>query len=155
MFILERCLYLNENLQKIIQEMDTCLGSTAWLESTWQEWFKSFSLENFHYHLFFLKKSEADEKILGLILYLLPPYEEVAHLIKIVIEPKERGQKAGVFLLENSWKEIQLSQRKIIYLEVEETNKVAVSFYKSLGFKESHRIAHFYSHGTSAVVMMR
>lgn len=86
------------------------------------------------------------EKKSYLILYdAVDSYE----IIRIGVLKEERGKGLGKkllnFLFSHSDKEI--------FLEVRETNGVAINLYQQTGFKEIARRKNYYSNGETAVIM--
>ena len=80
-------------------------------------------------------------------------YENLAHLLKIILIEKYQGKNLGNDLLSSSLEMLSLQGYIKIYLEVETTNIPAISLYYKLGFLKSHQINNYYSNGRSAQVM--
>lgn len=94
-----------------------------------------------------------DSKLIGLALFGIVPGDDVAHLYKIVISPKYRGQGvAAEFWLEITHKLLTIGI-KSIYLEVESDNSRAIKFYEKLGFVILRKAKNFYSNGADALIM--
>lgn len=122
--------------------LDHNFMSYAWSEKQW------LSIDESQ-HLMFVAESE---HVVGFALYRLSEYEQLAHLLKIVVVPTEQGQKTKDFFAMQKKQLVQLGLKRI-YLEVAETNLRALSFYKRQGFTLLHKAKSYYSDGASALMM--
>ncbi len=66
------------------------------------------------------------------------------HVISIAIHPLYRRMGLGKILMNELEKRLYSSGAKYIYLEVKETNNVAINLYKSLGYVIIKRIRKYY-----------
>jgi ribosomal-protein-alanine N-acetyltransferase len=77
------------------------------------------------------------------------------HVVSIAVVPEHRNKGIGSSLLEKAlegFKEYQVSET---FLEVRESNKVAIDLYQKFGFNTSRRIKGYYRDGETAFVMTR
>jgi ribosomal-protein-alanine N-acetyltransferase len=77
------------------------------------------------------------------------------HVVSIAVVPEHRNKGIGSSLLEKAlegFKECQVSET---FLEVRESNKVAIDLYQKFGFNTSRRIKGYYRDGETAFVMTR
>lgn len=114
------------------------------------DWASTLSQER--YHLFLSMKGET---LVGFCLFDLLPGDTGGHLLKILVDVKERGSGLAqkVFLTSAS----SLSEKGLlsVYLEVSDFNKRALLFYHSMGFSKVSVKRNFYAKGEDAVVMVR
>ncbi len=92
--------------------------------------------------------------IYGFILFKLSPLEELAHLLKIFVDPERRGQKIGEELFLHSVQQLKKQQFTKVFLEVEANNNSAFRLYNRLGFKQIHLQKDYYASGRHARVML-
>lgn len=96
---------------------------------------------------------EEGERPMGFALFFHLPLDPTAHLLKILMDPKERGQGKTVLF----WRELSavLKERgaKDVYLEVEEGNGRAIAYYQKIGFTKLRELKSYYSDGSNAVSM--
>ncbi|MBY0517359.1 MAG: GNAT family N-acetyltransferase [Bacteriovoracaceae bacterium] len=123
---------------KDIVSLDSRLMAQSWDDKQWEggENFSVFALR--------------DIKTIGFSIYQIAPGDEVAHLLKIAIEPSYRGSSVTQEFWEVMLMTLRAKGVKKIYLEVEVTNKRAVGFYKRVGFKLLHTAKAFYQNGEDA-----
>jgi ribosomal-protein-alanine N-acetyltransferase len=130
---------------KMIQHIDQEYFPRPWAEDDWA------SLEMNHHRLYAWSQ---DNQLLGFALFGLVEGDDTAHLLKICLVPKVRGLGVG----KTFWRELvsQLKTEGILkaFLEVEESNDVAVFFYQKLGFQTIRSIKGFYSDGTTGLMMI-
>lgn len=102
-------------------------------------------------HLLYLWRR--GDEVIGLALFAANPFDEVAHLLKVAMNPDFRGTGET----QQFWEEIlQYWDRDSwsrIFLEVQESNFAAVHFYQKVGFVELRKIPAFYSNGETAITM--
>lgn len=67
-----------------------------------------------------------------------------ASLLNIAIAPEFQGQGFGKQLLEQYLSEMKLKQASEVWLEVRESNKIAIKLYESIGFNEFDRRYDYY-----------
>ena len=81
------------------------------------------------------------------------PTERVGEIISLAIKPDFRqkgiGEKLSNFLI-NQFKEREV---KKVFLHVRTKNRVAISFYKKLGFEILKKIKNYYQNGNDAYLM--
>lgn len=123
--------------------LDRALMPFSWSETEW--------LELGPDHLLYLWHRGGE--VIGLALFAANAHDDVAHLLKIAMDPDFRGTGES----QQFWEEI-LNHWKIdswsrIFLEVQESNLAAINFYKKVGFKELRHIPRFYSNGDGAYTM--
>jgi len=78
-----------------------------------------------------------------------------AHLLLLAVEPKTRRLGIGTDLVRWLEKSCQTAGLASIRLEVRASNRQAIDFYESLGYKQSEEIAHYYDGRETAVTMVR
>jgi ribosomal-protein-alanine N-acetyltransferase len=128
---------------KKVSEMDRQFMPFSWTEEQW------LALSSDHLLYLWHRGGE----IIGFALFAANSYDEVAHLLKVTMDPDFRGTGETQQFWEeilNQWNRDSWSR---IFLEVQESNIAAVSFYKKVGFKELRLIPHFYSNGDGAYTM--
>ena len=76
------------------------------------------------------------------------------HLLNIAVDPKFRRQGIGKTLVETIIEYLRQENIENLVLEVRSSNFTAISFYKTMGFKERQRKSKYYL-DEDAVVMMR
>jgi [ribosomal protein S18]-alanine N-acetyltransferase len=89
----------------------------------------------------------------GFALYALPASDDVAHLLKICLAPCRRGTGFSQTFWEQNLICLRRHAAVKVYLEVEESNQRALSFYKKQGFESLRTIPGYYSDGAAAVTM--
>jgi ribosomal-protein-alanine N-acetyltransferase len=129
----------------LLEEMDRNFFPRPWTLGQWQGLSETMHL------LFYWQKASTP---IGFALFSHVPSDDMAHLLKICILPEYRGSgEASLF-----WKQLvsalRTSEVEKIYLEVEESNKIAQNFYKKLGFLPLRTVKGFYSDGQAAITML-
>ncbi|HAZ12463.1 MAG: hypothetical protein A2X86_16815 [Bdellovibrionales bacterium GWA2_49_15] len=89
----------------------------------------------------------------GVLLGTAPQAGDVAHLLKVVVEPELRRQGGAKLLLEFYLVHLRLSGARSVYLEVATDNLNAISFYRKHGFKDLRVMKKFYQNGADALSM--
>jgi len=128
-----------EVLQLDLQEMQY-----PWTESMWREL-------NFKNNRLFIIQD--GQQVVGFALYQLSPLENLAHLLKIVVHPVQRGTGCAPKFFAEQVAKLRSEQCTRIYLEVSAKNETAVGFYRKLGFSLLRRIPGFYQDGAEAFTM--
>lgn len=127
-----------------IIEMDGRDFPNPWSRAEWDQL-------DFNHHTLFTYVTE--NKLQGYALFQTLPGEPVAHLLKICIDPSQRGTR----MASEFWTKIRqgLSElaHQAIYLEVALNNTRAIGFYRKMGFRELRVIRGYYSNGDDALVM--
>lgn len=91
--------------------------------------------------------------LVGYALFQIVNGDDTAHLLKILINPEDRGGKAASDFWKNIVSFLKMRQCQSIYLEVEATNSRAISFYNKSGFKLLRRNKAYYSNGEDALML--
>lgn len=103
----------------------------------------------------YLCLAKEDELLVGMALWEKGQWDEVAHLHKIVVAPHVRSRSIGAKLVEVSEKYLSQLKTERLYLEVQEQNIRAISFYKRLGFEFLCIKKAFYRDGSNAFAMQK
>ena len=98
----------------------------------------------------YLFKNEFNNILGYSVIWIFPPEAEL-HYIEIF--PEFRGKGLGKFFLKDLLNFLPSLGVKKIFLEVSETNRVAYSLYKRLGFKELGKRKNYYANGEDAILM--
>ncbi len=124
-------------------ELDHEFMPFSWSEDEW------LKLSSDHLLYLWVRGAEA----IGFALFAANQYDEVAHLLKITMNPDFRGTGET----QQFWDEIVRSwdngSWSRMFLEVQESNLAAIHFYKKVGFTELRKIPGFYSNGEGAITM--
>mgnify|MGYP000471721331 CR=1 FL=1 len=94
-------------------------------------------------------------EIAGFALFGLNAYDELAHLYKISIQPKNQGEGLSSLLLNEAFLWLSAAMIKRVFLEVSVHNDVALGLYKKLGFEILSIKKKFYSNSDDAYAMQR
>lgn len=126
------------------------LPNQCWTMRQWHELFDLDSqlVVDFFYHL-----DQGDGQIIGFSLWRYNKLESLAHLLKIVVDPKFRMKGVGSSLLEPDWIKKWFVEK--MFLEVATANDNAINLYQSQGFEILHMVRSFYSNGEDAYKMMK
>lgn len=129
-----------------LKDLDLKYFPTPWSAAAWGNLFDEKS------ESFILVEKYLGE-VRGFIFFHISIVDSFAHLLKILVNPKNRGLKIGKNLLNKGIE--SLKERGIVhfFLEVEEENIVARNLYESVGLRVIHRKKQFYSNGASAIIM--
>ncbi|MBE5735918.1 MAG: ribosomal-protein-alanine N-acetyltransferase [Clostridiales bacterium] len=76
-----------------------------------------------------------------------------AELIKIVVDRHYRSCGIGERLIRETLLELQSRGVKDVYLEVRESNNVAISLYKKIGFNKINERQNYYGDGVNAEIL--
>ena len=76
-------------------------------------------------------------------------------ITSIAVHPLHQRQGVGKFLLSDLIKRSNSFLTKRIYLEVKDSNRPAIAFYKSMGFKIIGDRSNFYKDGSNALLLTR
>lgn len=74
---------------------------------------------------------------------------DIIELIKIGVLPEKQRQGIGEKIM------AEIEEIRDILLEVRESNKKAINFYKKLGFKECSKRKNYYRDGETAIIMIK
>jgi len=126
----------------IIRILDKDFFPFPWTNKQWLEAHKKSS-----FHLFY------HSELRGFALFQLSPAEELAHLLKILINPSTRGVGLASQIMNASHQNLRVLGFKRAFLEVESENVAAIGLYDKLGYKKIHYKKKFYSNGADAHIM--
>jgi len=98
---------------------------------------------------YFISKCEG-EVVAFCNLYI---YDTEAEIINIAVKEEFRGFGISKQLFNFSLK--KCSKVEVVFLEVKESNRVAINLYNSLGFEFSGRRKRYYSSNEDAIVMKK
>lgn len=125
-------------------ELDQKYFPHPWTPDQWHE------LNPAQHHLF---TWAVENKLVGYALFQYLTDDDTAHLLKILINPDERGSGES----QRFWSAIMsfLESRDLqhVYLEVEASNARAIGFYEKCGFAVIRRNKAYYSNGDDALIM--
>ncbi len=93
-----------------------------------------------------------NDKIVGFILYQTLTEEAEIHLV--VVENEFRKLGIGKALIVNTLAEMRKNGIKYLFLEVSESNSLAIKLYEKLGFKQIGIRENYYGKGNNGIVMM-
>lgn len=94
---------------------------------------------------------EKEDRVVGFI--LATDLGETCDILSIVVDPDYRRQMIGTNLI--GYLISDLSDVKLITLEVASKNKAAISLYNKFGFEMVHTREHYYDDGDDAYLMAR
>ena len=94
---------------------------------------------------------EENNEIIGYIICWY--YLNELHIGNIAVTRDRQGTGIGKFLLQNVFE--MFSDFGKSFLEVRETNIIAIKLYNSFGFKATYRRKSYYSNGEDALVMVK
>ena len=129
-----------------LQELDSRYFPLPWSRDAWGNIY-SEGID----HIIILDKF--DGTIRGFILLSFNLVDSFSHLLKILVAPKFRGLKIAKNLLNEAVRVLKERGIETFFLEVEEENVIALKLYESMGFKIIHKKKHFYSNGSTAIIM--
>jgi hypothetical protein len=95
----------------------------------------------------------AGQRLIGFALFGTAPFDDAAHLFKILIEPGSLGSKTSLPFWSAIISELKILGLKSIYLEVESSNLRAIRFYEKCGFLLLRKNKAYYSNGEDALIM--
>lgn len=120
-----------------------CFGPDAW------GWLDLLSaLLTAHVRL----KAQVGPRVAGFIVGERHPLEGCAWIATLGVLPEFQRRGLGAQLLAET--EARLNM-EVIKLTVRETNTAAIALYERFGYRHSHPIAHYYSHGETGLVMQK
>jgi ribosomal-protein-alanine N-acetyltransferase len=94
---------------------------------------------------------EEGDGIAGYALFLTRAGSDGARLYSLAIEPSMAGKGIGARLLEAAEAIVLQRGHQRIHLEVREDNTPAITLYRRFGYKELHRLPHYYADGKAAL----
>lgn len=135
---------IDGNFWNKILEMDQRLFPRPWSRPLWED------LDGNHHQIMSWSKGEA---LLGFALFSLVPGDDIAHLLKILMQPEHRGRGETVLFWREIAFELEAKGAKSVFLEVEASNLRAIAFYQKIGFKSLRQVKAYYSDGSDALTM--
>lgn len=141
------CEYNGQFSVSAIAKFDLEYFSYPWKLSDWKS-----SLCNRNYKLFI---ASIRGEVIGFALWNYIELEELAHLLKVLVIPRYRGQNLGYQLLSFSELYLKNDGANKFYLEVENDNTRAIKIYSCLSYKVINEVKRFYSSGKDAIIMMK
>ncbi len=91
-----------------------------------------------------------DEEVVGFVVLRAVAHEE-CEILNLAVHPNFRRQGVARSLLEH----VRRGCAGAIYLEVRESNRTALKFYKAIGFKEVGRRPAYYEHPPEGAIVMK
>lgn len=90
--------------------------------------------------------AECINRVVGYVVGVIEHDEKskYGHVISIAVHPLYRGLGIGRKLMMVLEEKMFLNNVEYIYLEVRETNYVAINLYKSLGYRVARKLANYY-----------
>ena len=76
-----------------------------------------------------------------------------AEIVSIAVDPKYRNGGVGKALMEHAFATLKAARVRRVTLTVRPTNRVAIRFYRGLGFTRVGRLAQYYPDGADALQM--
>lgn len=113
---------------------------------------------NFFYSICTMRGIKINNLVAG---YSIFRYEKssreknICHLLKIGVHPDFQNLGFGSALLKDLFNNMKKKRSKIVYLEVREGNKNAISFYENRGFFKVKIVENYYENGESAFIMVK
>ena len=95
--------------------------------------------------------AEQNNTIVGYIICWY--YRDELHIGNIAVVPEKQHQGIGSFLLKSIFE--YFMEYKRAYLEVRESNKIAINLYQTFGFEVIFRRKAYYPNGEDALVMVK
>jgi ribosomal-protein-alanine N-acetyltransferase len=81
--------------------------------------------------------------------------KKICHLLKIGVHPEFQHMGVGSILIKDMIYNMRKNKTKIVYLEVREGNKNAISFYEKKGFFKGKLVENYYENQESAYMMIK
>ena len=79
---------------------------------------------------------------------------DIGHVKDIAVAPDARGEGVGRRLLTEALARLAVAGAAVVKLEVRETNDVAQSLYRDVGFEPMRRVPRYYEDGEDALLMV-
>ncbi len=108
-----------------VYETDCNTSDTPWSQRVWEE-----TLNNHHCYGI---KNETHQEV-GFIVWRI--VQQSADLDKIAINPAEQKKGYATQLLKHMFRQVRLQSITEIFLEVRQSNQVAIKLYERIGFKQ-------------------
>ncbi len=113
----------------------------------------------FFYSVSYIRAVKFKNLILG---YSIFRYEKnatnpkkICHLLKIGVHPEFQNLGIASSLMKDMFINMRKKKSKVVYLEVREGNKNAITFYEKRGFFKSKIIENYYENGEPAYLMIK
>jgi len=94
---------------------------------------------------------EENDKIIGYIICWY--YLKELHIGNIAVSREKQGKGIGKLILKYIFTRFPDFEKS--FLEVRESNKIAINLYHNFGFKTTYRRKSYYSNGEDALVMVK
>lgn len=147
--ILRKFENITSDLLNELISLDQSCFPCPWSNESWANCLDNFS----NYELYIYR--DDSKHLIGFSLYQISKLENLAHLLKIIINPlfRSKGLASKAF----SSNLISLNKKSLykIFLEVETTNNAAISLYKKCGLEVIHTKKNFYGSERHAYIMMK
>jgi ribosomal-protein-alanine N-acetyltransferase len=79
---------------------------------------------------------------------------DIGHVKDLAVHPDARGRGLGRHLLDRALGVLVADGATVVKLEVRESNEVATSLYRDVGFEPARRVTGYYEDGEDALVMV-
>jgi ribosomal-protein-alanine N-acetyltransferase len=135
---------LDDNFMSEVIQLDLVGFPLPWSQSSWN---------HLDFKLHHLTAFTKDGIFVGFSLVSLPAGDSVAHLQKICLSKACRGQGMSKVFWSQLVDYYKDQGATSIYLEVQKSNSVAISFYQNVGFQTLRVAKNYYSNGDDALIM--
>lgn len=98
--------------------------------------------------------ARSQDRIVGFLIFGCEP-QKTGHIVTIDVIESMRGAGAGTALMTTTEAWAVRRGLRLIYLETAEDNRSAQIFYSARGYVKVEEIAHYYSNGQTAWVMVK
>ena len=96
--------------------------------------------------------AEYEGEVIGYILFWIKD-EGIGHIISIAVDREHRHSQAGSKLLSKALTLFKACNLEKVTLEVRQSNKIAIEFYKKFNFIVDRVVPNYYNDNESAVIM--
>lgn len=117
---------------------------------SWESWLNFCASSNFICSI-----GKVDNALVGMCLFSLNECEQLAHLLKVVVDKSYRKRGFGTMLYRVIEENLIKSDYKKLYLEVATDNISAQGLYQKLGYEHLVLKKKFYSDGSDAYAMQK
>lgn len=141
---MEICQFKIENLKEIVEIQKECFPDEGFFsETTFLSFFSNFPSG------FLVAKQK--EEIVGY--GICQKEKNVGKIVSLAVKPKWQKNGIGTQLLRNLIEILRENEVRKIFLHVRVGNFIAISLYKSFGFKILKRVKNYYLNGEDAYLM--
>jgi ribosomal-protein-alanine N-acetyltransferase len=100
--------------------------------------------------------AERDREVVGYVVGDVTPNHgrDIGHIKDLAVREDARGDGLGRRLLDESLAVMAAGGARVVKLEVRETNEVARSLYRDVGFEPMRRVPRYYEDGEDALLMV-